>query len=76
MAESFVTRLKNAWNIFRNKDPGLAFRDVGPGFYYNPDRRYHGTGSERSLVMSVYNRIALDAASIPLMHVRLDDKNR
>lgn len=77
MAESFVTRLKNAWNIFRNKDPSRAlYENVGPGYYYNPDRRLRRTGSERSLIMAIYNRIALDAASIPLMHVRLDEQDR
>ena len=33
-------------------------------------------GNERSIVTSVYNRIALDAASIDIMHVQLDKDDR
>ena len=33
-------------------------------------------GNERSIVVSVYNRIALDVASIDIMHVKLDDNGR
>lgn len=76
MAETLASRLKNAWNVFRNKDPSFMYQDVGPGTYFRPDRTFRRTGNERSLIMAIYNRIALDAVTIPLMHVRLDDENR
>lgn len=76
MADSIVSRLKNAWNVFRNKDPSVLIQNAGTGSYLRPDRIYRRSGHERSLIMAVYNRIALDAASIPLMHVKLDEQNR
>ena len=75
MAISFSSRLKHAWNAFvNNKDP--TYQDVGAGYYYRPDRPRLTRGNERSIVTSVYNRIALDASAIDIFHVRLDDNNR
>lgn len=73
---SFWTRLQHGWNAFRNKDPADFVRDIGPSYYYRPDRfRYNG-GNERSIVTSVFNKIATDVASIDIMHVRLDKDGR
>lgn len=76
MDESFGSRLKHAWNAFLNRDPTRDFRDVGVGYSYRPDRPRFTRGNERSIVTSVYNRIALDVASITIQHVRLDDNDR
>jgi hypothetical protein len=43
---------------------------------YRPDRPRLTRGNERSIVTSVLNRIALDASSIVIQHVRLDDNDR
>lgn len=79
MPESFGTRLKHAWNAFTNKDP-TGFRDiqyVNAGSYgYRPDRFRFSRGSERTIVTSVYNRIATDVAAVNIQHVRLDKNNR
>lgn len=75
---SMGTRLKHAWNAFFNKDPTRQVRDWSyyGGYSYRPDRvRFH-RGVERSIVTAVYNRIALDVASVDMRHVRLDDNNR
>lgn len=69
-------RLKNSWNAFMNKDPTRDYRDVGNGYYSRPDRFRLTRGNERSIVTSVYNRIALDVAAINIQHVRLDDNGR
>ena len=69
----FSTRFKHAWNAFFNRDPTYNFRDVGIGYSYRPDRPRLTRGNERSIVTSVYNRIALDASAIDIQHVRLDD---
>ena len=45
-------------------------------YSYRPDRPIFSRGNERSIITSVYNRIALDAASIAIQHVRLDDDGR
>lgn len=73
MGNTFVSRLKHAWNAFLNRDPTFS---VGGGSYYRPDRARLSRGNERSIVTSVYNRIALDAAAINMMHARLDDDGR
>lgn len=69
-------RLKSAWNVFTNRDPTNMHRYVGEGSYYRPDRPRFTRGNERSIVTSVYNRIALDVSAITIQHVRLDDNDR
>lgn len=74
--ESLVSRFKQAWNVFMNRDPTPTYRNIGAGYYYRPDRPRFSRGNERSIVTSVYNRIALDVASIDIRHVKLDDNDR
>ena len=76
MAESFLSRLKHAWNAFNNKDPTPKYQDIGASYYYRPDRQRFTGGNERTIVTSVYNRIALDAAAVEIKHVRLDENER
>lgn len=78
MLETFGSRLKHAWNAFTNKDPtgGSYPRNDGMSYSYRPDRPRFSRGNERSIVTSVYNRIALDVASININHVRLDENDR
>lgn len=71
------SRFKHAWNAFvNNRDPTIYYRDTGPGYSYRPDRPRLTRGNERSIVTSVYNRIALDAASINIQHCKLDENGR
>lgn len=76
MELSVGSRFKNAWNAFLNRDPTLGFRDIGTGYSYRPDRFRLTRGNERSIVTSVYNRIALDVAAIDIQHVKLDSEGR
>lgn len=71
-------RLQHAWNAFMNKDPTpmTMSRDFGASYAYRPDRRIRSRGNEKSIVSSVYNRLALDAAAIKVEHVRLDSDDR
>ena len=72
----FFNRLQHGWNAFtNNRDPTLEY-STGPGYYYRPDRPRFTRGNERSIVTSVYNRIALDVSAISIQHVRLDDNGR
>lgn len=75
MDESFGSRLKHAWNAFFNRDP-TSYRDIGGSYSYRPDRPRFTRGNKKSIVTSVYNRIALDVAAINIQHVRLDDNGR
>lgn len=76
MENSFTSRIKHAWNAFMNKDPTRYYKDIGTGYSYRPDRPRLSRGNERSIVTSVYNRIALDAAAINIQHVKLDENDR
>lgn len=77
MESTLGSRLKHAWNAFTNKDPTEEYRTpVGQSSYYRPDRPRFTRGNERSIVTSVYNRIAMDTASVDIKHVRLDENGR
>lgn len=76
MEMAFSSRLKHAWNAFMNKDPTRSYMEIGSSYSYRPDRPRFSMGNERSIVTSVYNRIALDVAAIDIQHVRLDDNGR
>ena len=70
------SRFKHAWNAFLNRDPTDEFQYTGNGYSYRPDRIRLTRGNERSIITSVFNRIALDAASIEIKHCRLDEDDR
>lgn len=73
----FKNRLQHAWNAFTNKDPtDYKYTYQGASYSYRPDRPRLTRGNERSMTTSIYNRIAMDVAAIPINHVRLDDNNR
>lgn len=76
MAVTIGSRFKKAWNIFRNKDPSYEYQDLGISYSYRPERIRFTRGNERTIVTSIYNRIALDVSSITLQHVRLDENDR
>lgn len=77
MDNTLGSRLKHAWNAFtNNRDPTIAYYDIGPGYSIRPDRPRFSRGNERTIITSILNRIALDAASIDLIHCKLDDSGR
>ena len=72
-----VDRLQHGWNAFINsRDPTIGVNSYGTGYTYRPDRPRLTRGNERSIVTSVFNRIALDASSVSIQHVMLDDNGR
>ena len=78
MPDSISTRLAHAWNAFTNRDSSeyQNSRDLGYSSSRRQDRvRLHIT-SERSIIISVYNRIALDVSAVSIQHVRLDQNGR
>lgn len=76
MEESLRSRVKRSWNAFWNRDPTYYYKDRGTVSYYRPDRPRFSRGNERSIVTSVFNKIAIDVASIDIRHVRLDEDGR
>lgn len=72
---SFGERLKNSWNAFLGRDPTNTYNiDIGVGSGYRPDRRRLTYGNDRSIITTIYNRIALDVASMEIEHVYTDDQ--
>lgn len=76
MEMTVATRLKHAWNTFMNRDSYVSRMSIGPSYGYRPDRPLFSRGNERSIITSVYNRIALDVSSMTVQHVRLDGSDR
>ena len=77
MDASFGSRLKHAWNAFLNRDPTITYKqDIGTSYYRRPDRPRLSRGNEKTIITSIYNRIALDVAAIDIQHVRLDTNGR
>lgn len=73
---SLGSRLKHAWNAFLNRSPTYWHGSSGSGYSRRPDRARLTRGNERSIVTSIYNRIALDVASVDLKHCKLDKDGR
>lgn len=69
-------RLQHAWNAFLDNDRRRPYQYMGYSSYNKPDRVRFTRGNERSIVTSVYNRLALDVAAIGIKHVRLDENGR
>ena len=68
-------RLKHAFNAFMNRDP-TYYRNIGSGYSIRPDRPRLSRGNERSIVTSIFNRIAIDVSNIDIKHCRLDNNGR
>lgn len=73
---------QSKWNPFRTREPtndpnyGSPYAYSGASYAYRPDRPRFTRGNERSLVTAVYNRIAIDVASLDIKHCELDDRDR
>lgn len=78
MELNIPSRLKRAWNAFtNNRDPTYnSYQKTGTGYVYRPDRARFTRGNEKTIVTSVYNKIAMDVASIGIKHCRLDNNGR
>ena len=76
MAIEFGSRIKHAWNAFMNNRDPTNYGNTGTGYTYRPDRFRFTRGNERSIVTSIYNRMALDVAAINIQHCKLDENDR
>ena len=76
MELSLTSRLKNAWNVFLNRDPTTYTEYHGPVSTYRPDRHRLSRRNERTIITSIFNRISIDCASIELRHARVDEDER
>lgn len=76
MENKITSRIKRAYNAFLNRDPTPSYKIDGYGYSYRPDRPRFSRGNERSIVTPIFNKIALDAASMDYKHCQLDKTNR
>ena len=77
MQISVGSRLRHAWNAFLNRDPTLYdYNIMGRSSNFKPDRTRLRYSNERSIIASIYNRIAIDVAALSFQHVRLDQNGR
>lgn len=76
MEISIGSRLRNAWNAFRDKLPTSDYYYHSGGSYGRPDRVRLTRGNEKSIVTAIFNRIAIDVAGIDYRHCRVDEEER
>ena len=69
------SRFRRAWNAFLNRDP-TNYNNIGTSYSYRPDRPRLTRGNELSIITAIFNRIALDVASIDIRHCILDKDDR
>ena len=70
-------RIRHAWNAFTGRDQIIIQnQDLGPSYSVRQDRLPFKRGTERSIVASIYTRIAIDASSVKIQHARLDENDR
>jgi len=74
---SFIDSFKKRWNAFFG---GSATEpknvDYGRGTHFRPDTSTTWRNYEKSIVTTIYNRIAVDVAAVDLEHVRVDEEGR
>lgn len=71
-----ISSLMHAWNLFSYEENPKRRSPTGSSYYSNPNRSRFSRGNERTVVTSVYNRIAIDAAAIEVRHVKVDENDR
>ena len=72
---TLIGRFRKAWNVIANNEQPV-YSNKGQSSSYRPDRFRLNRGNERSLVNSIINRIAVDAASIEIIHARTDESGQ
>ena len=75
----FGERLEHAWNAFRGSESDWSsnkYSDIGMSSSSPSGYKRRLFGNEKTIISSVYNRIALDAASTDIVHSLLDEEGR
>lgn len=70
------TRLSHAWNAFVNLDRRDRMYSSGASYSTNPSRTHLRVTNERSIIASIYTRMAIDIAMLTIKHVRKDEQDR
>ena len=72
----FTDRLAHAWNAFTDKKTSFKNNGAQESYGVRPDKLYFHMGATRSIVSTIYNQLAMDAATIVIQHVRMDEDDR
>lgn len=73
---SLLDRIQHGWDAFMNRDPTYASRNLGPSYAYRPDRMQYSRNNERTILSSIYTRLAIDATSIKILHCKVDENDQ
>lgn len=73
---SFGDRIKRAWNAFTSRSPTIEWKQEGYSYFNRPDRVRLTRGNERSIINSIFTKIAIDVSQIDIKHVQLDENDR
>ena len=65
---ALINRFQNAWNAFKQRAPAV----IGRGSGTRPDRTRYTKGQERTIINSVYTRLALDITSLSILHCKVN----
>lgn len=74
-----LDRVKRVWNAFRYTEQieSTVYPSYGPVSTFRPDRTtYNRFQNERTIIASIYTRIAVDVAALDIRHVKLDEQGR
>lgn len=75
--DSYENSLAHSWSLLKSGTASMrnqyATADYGPSSYTRPDKTVLLPRTDKTIVGSIYNRLALDVASVPIKHVRVDD---
>lgn len=75
MNNSFLGRLRSAWNVFTDRNPREELGNFGPAYSIPQYRKRLQYGNERSIVGAIYNRIAIDVSVMKIRHARVDEND-
>lgn len=84
---SYRDQLKHSWNVFGSRyDDPLGFLETsrsfqrdyrwGIGSTSRPDRTRLSPNKERTIIASIYNKIATDVAAVKFQHVKVNTDGR
>lgn len=68
-------RIRHGWNAFLGREQQIITKqDLGPVYYSRPDRTRYRFGNERTIISSIYTRIAVDVCNYTrIRHVRINE---
>ena len=78
---TITQRIRSGWDAFIGRDPTKSIQLLNDisynyGYGFRPDRVRHTGSNYKTIVGAVYNRIAVDVASVHMEHAKLDENGQ